>query len=126
MSDKINVEVVTPVEVIEISSTDFQRMTRAQFPELIDTWRVIPRLLVGAYSFLTWKVVDWYMNIGGTMEFCKIIKDEKVCGVFELTAPTTQQAALVTAVIGAAAVVFGLYTSSGKDWSKPIIPWIKK
>jgi hypothetical protein len=32
-------------------------------------------------------------------------------------APSTQHAALVTAVVGVAAAVFGLYANSGKKWN---------
>jgi hypothetical protein len=47
------------------------------------------------------------------MEGCKL-EDMTQCIV---QAPTTQHAALVTAVVGIAAAVFGLYTSTGKKWN---------
>lgn len=73
--------------------------------EAIDAWRVVPRLLVASYAYACWRVIEWYM---------------------QLAAPTTQQAALVTTVIGAAAVIIGVYTNTGRDWSKPIVPWFTK
>jgi hypothetical protein len=34
-----------------------------------------------------------------------------------IQAPSTQHAALVTAVVGIAAAVFGLYSNSGRKWN---------
>ena len=63
---------------------------------VIDAWRVFPRLMVGAYVYLMVAVVDWFM----------LLPD-----------PNTQQAALVTTVIGGATGIFGLYVGTGKGKS---------
>ena len=110
----------------KFSDMDKERMTKAKWAEFADSWRIVPRLLVIGYAWLTWSVVSWYMKIPATLETCKVENSEKICGIIVQAGPTTQHAALVATVVGAAAVVFGLYTSSGKDWSKPIIPWLKK
>ncbi len=119
----------TPYERLtedELSDMDKDRLNKAKWAEFVDNWRIVPRLLVAGYACLTWKVVVWYMHIPATLETCKIVDNKKICGIIEKAGPTTQHAALVTAVIGAAAIVFAFYTNSGKDWSKPIIPWLKK
>ena len=112
--------------VEELSDIDKDRIKKAKWAEFVDSWRIVPRLLVAGYAWLTWEVVDWYMHIQPTLTTCKIVNNEKICGIIEKAGPTTQHAALVAAVIGAAAIVFGFYTNSGKDWSKPMIPWLKK
>ncbi len=109
----------------ELSNTDKGRIKNLKWAEFVDSWRIIPRLLVAGYAFLTWKVVVWYMNIPPNLETCTTVGDEKTSAIIK-AGPTTQHAALVTAVVGAAALVFAFYTNSGKDWSKPIIPWLKK
>ena len=60
--------------------------------ECLNRLRVIPRILVAGYGFLIWKVVEWFM----------LLPD-----------PGTQQAALVTTVVGAAGLVFGFYMQGG-------------
>ena len=69
--------------------------------EAIDAFRLIPRLLVGGYAWLVYKVVMWYMA---------------------LPDPTTQHAALVTTVVSMAAAIIGLYSSTGRKWNG-FTPW---
>ncbi len=57
----------------------------------INNYRVVPRLLVGGYSYLLYDVSHWFMS---------------------LTAPTSTQATFVSVLVGASAAVFGLYTNS--------------
>ena len=65
-------------------------------PELIDAYRVVPRLLVAGYAVLVWKVTEWVMALPDV---------------------SSQQAAIVSVVYGAAAGVFGLYVNSGRRWT---------
>lgn len=109
-----------------LSDFDYKRLKSLKWAEFVDSWRLVPRLLVAGYAWLTWSTVTWYMDIKATSEICKIIDKQMVCGFIEASGPTTQQASLVATVIGAAAIVFGMYTNSGKDWSKPITAWIQK
>lgn len=60
--------------------------------ECFNRLRVIPRILVAGYGVLVWQVVDWFMS---------------------LPSPDTQQAALVTTVVGASGIVFGFYMQGG-------------
>ncbi len=61
-------------------------------PELVNRWRVIPRIAMLFYFSLVWKTSSWFM---------------------ELATPTAEQAAFATGVVGAAAVWFGFYVNSG-------------
>jgi len=58
----------------------------------IDAWRIFPRLFILSYMYILIKVVHWFMA---------------------LSAPTMEQAGLVSIVVGAGAAWFGLYTNSG-------------
>ena len=58
----------------------------------IDAWRIFPRLFILSYMYILIKVVHWFMA---------------------LSAPTMEQAGLVSIVVGASAAWFGLYTNSG-------------
>lgn len=60
--------------------------------ECLNRLRVIPRILVAGYGVLVWQVVAWFMD---------------------LPLPDTQQAALVTTVVGASGIVFGFYMQGG-------------
>ncbi len=64
--------------------------------ELIDAFRLVPRLVLVGYALLVWSVVSWYMG---------------------LPDPSTQHAALVTIVVGIIAPIVGLYQSSGRKWT---------
>lgn len=96
--------------------TDIDTYRKAQLAvaEMVDAWRVVPRLLVAGYSYLIYIVVKWYMTLEPKMiEGCvsNVVKD---C-IYD--APTTQHAALVTTLVGISAAVFALYTNSGKKWN---------
>ena len=93
---------------------DTYRKAHLAVAELVDAWRVVPRLLVGGYSYLIFVVVKWYMSLEPRM-----IEDCMSLVVTECIyqAPTTQHAALVTAVVGIAAVVFGVYANSSRKWN---------
>ena len=88
--------------------------------EWIDAWRLVPRLLVAGYAWMVYIVVKWYMNLQPyILENCDL--GDKCLVV----APTTQHAALVTAVVGIAAAVFGLYSGTGRKWNGLTL-WNKK
>ena len=100
------------------------RMGYLKIAEMLDMFRVIPRLLVAGYAYLVYKVVDWYMSfVPYMLEGC--VSDTVSDCIVQ--APTNQHAALVTAVIGISAAVFGLYTSTGIKWSEyKFTSWKKK
>lgn len=59
---------------------------------VLSDFRAVPRILVLGYGGMLYHITTWFMN---------------------LPEPTTQQAALITTVYGAAAAIFGLYTNTG-------------
>lgn len=83
---------------------DSFRRRHLAIAELIDAWRVVPRLLVAGYSYVVWDTVEWY----------QLLAD-----------PTTQHTACLSAIVGASAVVFGFYTNSGSKWANGIVLWDK-
>ena len=62
-------------------------------PDQLNSWRVIPRLLMLAMLVMTYRVVEWFMA---------------------LPEPTLEQAALVSVMTGALTGAFGLFLGSGK------------
>lgn len=60
--------------------------------ECLNRLRIIPRVIVAGYGWLVWIVAQWFMN---------------------LPDPGTQQAALVTTIVGAAGIIFGFYMQGG-------------
>jgi len=108
--------------VAKAKDIDAWRKMHMSMAEFVDAWRLIPRLLVIGYGYMMWTVVKWYMDIEPFMiEDCdvSILKDACIS-----QAPTTQDAVLVTAFLGVAAAVFGLYSNSGKKWNG-FTPWNK-
>jgi hypothetical protein len=59
-------------------------------PEYFDKWRVFPRIFLSVYIYLLYSVVQWFM----------LLPD-----------PNTQQAGLVSVLVGVGAAWFGLYIS---------------
>ena len=62
-------------------------------PEQLDSWRIVPRILVTLYGVQVYRVGEWFMS---------------------LPEPSNAQAAFVSTVFGASAGFFGLYVNSGK------------
>lgn len=65
--------------------------------EALDAWRIFPRIFIGTYLYLLYKSFGWFIA---------------------LPDPTTQQASLISVVIGAGAAWFGLYTGTKGDGKK--------
>jgi hypothetical protein len=61
-------------------------------PDLLNDYRIVPRLMVAGYGFELHQISMWFMS---------------------LQDPTGAQAAFVSTWVGASAAVFGLYTNSG-------------
>lgn len=72
-------------------------------PEYFDKWRVFPRLFLGVYIYLLYRVVEWFMI---------------------LTDPNTQQAGLVSVIVGVGAAWFGLYISATPTQHTTAMPTI--
>ena len=62
-------------------------------PERLDKWRILPRVLILAMIIMTYRVVEWFMD---------------------LPDPNPEQAALVSVMTGALTGAFGLFLGSGK------------
>ena len=66
-------------------------------PAHLDSWRIIPRLLIGVYCIAFWDATQWFMG---------------------LEDPTNAQAGFVSTIVGAGAAWFGLYVSSKSNKEK--------
>lgn len=62
-------------------------------PETLDQWRLLPRILMFTMIVMTYRVVEWFM---------------------ELPDPSLEQAGLVSVMTGALTGAFGLFLGSGK------------
>ena len=63
-----------------------------EIPEMLDNWRVIPRLLIFMYAVVFYQTLNWFMA---------------------LPDPNNAQAGFVSVIVGAGAAWFGLYVNSG-------------
>jgi hypothetical protein len=63
--------------------------------ETTDAWRLFPRLIIAAYGWLCWDLSRWFMS---------------------LKAPTSEQMAFVTVILGLATPLIGLYLQTGRKW----------
>lgn len=99
------------------------KATFLTWAEMIDAWRIIPRAILVAYSWMLLKVITWYMELEPYFpeEVKALVANQTVITpeikALMVEAPTTQHAALVTAVIGISAAIFGLYSNSGRKWN---------
>ena len=59
-----------------------------QMATVLDNWKVLPRLMMLAFTLMSFRVVEWFMG---------------------LEDPTTQQAGLVSVVMGAATGAFAVW-----------------
>ena len=62
-------------------------------PEALDRWRFLPRFLMFTMIVMTYRVVEWFMD---------------------LPDPSLEQAGLVSVMTGALTGAFGLFLGSGK------------
>jgi len=100
---------------------DAWRKFHMSFAEWLDAWRIAPRVVLVCYGYLIWILVDWYIHLESKMiPGCDVEKLAEAC-IYH--APNTQHAALITIVVGISAGVFGLYTSTGKNWANGIKLW---
>ena len=94
---------------------DSWRKFHMAFAEWVDAWRLVPRALVIGYAWITWHMVQWYMDLEPYMiDGCDVEKLGESCIV---NAPTVEHMGMITAILGVAAAVFGLYTGTGRKWN---------
>ena len=63
-------------------------------PEKLDSWRIVPRLLILSYMVMFIRTCEWFMA---------------------LPEPNNGQSAFLATMIGAGAAWFGLYVNGGKS-----------
>ncbi len=99
--------------------------------EIIDALRIVPRIVLGVYiAGVAW-IVSWYTQFelkyvtqcdSATLN---VLMREQVpleeakaiaCTITQVIGHPTGYTALVTVMVSAAAIVFGLYTNSGRSW----------
>ena len=67
-------------------------LIKYEIPEMLDNWRVIPRLLIFLYAVVFYQTMNWFMLLEN---------------------PNNAQAGFVSVIVGAGAAWFGLYVNSG-------------
>ncbi len=87
---KVNLEV-------EIDTSVKHTNKAIALAKTLDAWRIFPRVFICMYLFILVQSFNWFIS---------------------LPDPTTQQAGLVSTVIGVGAAWFGLYVNSGKSDNK--------
>ena len=105
MADDKEIQVLITEKTYEVHKSDF--LTLQGFDEskiwynktsgVMDSLRLIPRLLMICYSYIFWMSTQWFMN---------------------LPVPTNAQAAFISTIVGAGAAWFGLYVGSGHKKGK--------
>lgn len=73
------------------------KMKWMHLAEVIDAYRLVPRLFMLGYGFLVWDTHMWYTA---------------------LEAPTTQQVSYADAIYVGAAMLTGWYYQTGRKWEK--------
>lgn len=102
------------------------------FAEILDAFRVVPRLILLAYGWLVFALFQWFTNIETHLQtecdpgIFKILQDQGLplaeiqmfaCSTVDTVGgPTTAQTSFVTVVVGLASAVIGFYVSTGKKW----------
>lgn len=115
------------------------RIKRLAWAELFDAWRVFPRFLVIMYMILVTYLVKWFFEVKTYAKVqCDAAVMEKLlaanvpldraseiaCRTIDIIGgPTTTHTILVTTICGLSAAIFGMYTSSGRDWARGALPW---
>jgi len=92
---KKKLEVELEVTPNNIGINPFQKWIH--LARTVDAWRIFPRVFVGVYIVLLYKVITWFMTI---------------------PEPNLEQAGLVSVVTGAMAAVFGIYAGTSGQSKK--------
>lgn len=102
-----------------------------QLAEVIDALRLVPRLIMAMYAMGLYWIVKWYIDYelqykttcdSATLnvllrEDVPIVEAQAIaCSVTEVIGHPNGYTALVSTMVGVAAVVFGLYANSGRKW----------
>lgn len=81
---------------LELGEESTSRRNRFQWlldlAEVVDSFRIFPRIFIAVYIYMFYKTIDWFMMI---------------------PEPNNQQAGLISVITGIGAAWFGLYVNSG-------------
>lgn len=72
------------------------RIEHLELAEVVDAYRILPRVFMAGYGLLLWVTTFWFMD---------------------LEAPTAVQGTFVSILWGACAVITGWYFSTGRKWT---------
>lgn len=121
----------------KISTQTFRKYSLS-LAESFDAWRIVPRVILVAYSALVFHLYVWFRSIPTfVQERCdasllKILLDTGIkledakgiaCSIVDVVGgPTASQSAFVTTIVGLSAGIFGLYTATGRNWQSGLPP----
>lgn len=71
----------------------------------LDSWRIIPRIMMLALIVMNFRVIEWFMS---------------------LDTPTMEQAGMLSVMTGALTAAFGLYLGNSEKASPPVVEASKK
>ena len=92
---KVQIELEIDTNTTNSGSNPFQKWIH--LAKTVDAWRIFPRIFVGVYIVLLYKVITWFITI---------------------PEPNLEQAGLVSVVTGAMAAVFGIYAGTSGQSKK--------
>jgi len=108
------------------------RLRLLAIAEMIDAFRIIPRLILTIYGVLMYNLYHWLTDMttiaqkqcdAAVLQLLldhgeKLLQAESVaCTIVDMVGgPTMSQAAFVTTIIGLATPLFAFYVSTGKKW----------
>ena len=102
-----------------------------RFAEVIDAYRIIPRLILIGYMLAVGLAINWYFNFEVKYvtqcdsSVMKVLLDEGAsieqaesiaCTVKDVIGQPTGYTALFSALVGAGAGIFGFYSATGRKW----------
>ncbi len=91
----VQIELEVDTKTVDSSKNPWQKWIF--LAQAVDAWRIFPRVFVGVYIVLLYKVITWFMT---------------------LPEPNLEQAGLVSIVTGAMAAVFGIYAGTSGQSKK--------
>ncbi len=121
---------------MKISTFNFKKFMMSA-AELVDAWRVVPRLVLIGYVFLIISLYNWFKSIlthvvitcNTTLLSYLMSHNTTIAAAKELAChvvgvvggPTLIQGAFVTTIIGLSTAIFGLYTNTGRRWGNQLL-----
>jgi len=114
------------------TNVDKYRQWHLAAAEMIDAWRIFPRLIVAGYATLIGYVVikfakfDYIEKVDCTASVMQVLLDKNIsidrateiaCNVTDIIGPPDSITTILGILVGASAAVFGLYVNSGKKWN---------